>query len=133
LQRDKTTSTVQDPATSPVETAQRFASIDILRGLALFGVLTVNLVTEFRVSIFAQFLGQPAEPEWIDRAVLGFVHYGLELKAFALFSFLFGVGLAMQFERLARTGKPLYWLSAGCSCCSLSASFTCWGSGTATS
>jgi uncharacterized protein len=110
LQTDKTTSAVQDPATSPVETAQRFASIDILRGLALFGVLTVNLVTEFRVSIFAQFLGQSAEPDWIDRAVLGLVHYGLELKAFALFSFLFGVGLAMQFERFARTGTPLYWL-----------------------
>jgi uncharacterized protein len=41
---------------------------------------------------------------------MGFVHEGLELKAFALFSFLFGVGLAMQFERLAGTGRPLYWL-----------------------
>jgi uncharacterized protein len=78
--------------------------------LALFGVLTVNLVTEFRVSIFEQFLTQPSEPDLINRAVVQFLHYALELKAFALFSFLFGVGLAMQFERLSNTGRPLYWL-----------------------
>ncbi|MFC0170085.1 DUF418 domain-containing protein [Pseudoduganella danionis] len=89
----------------------RLASIDILRGLALFGVLMVNLITEFRVSIFQQFLPQPAEAQLLQRAVLGFVHEALELKAFALFSLLFGVGLAMQFERLAPTGRAYYWLT----------------------
>jgi uncharacterized protein len=99
------------PAPTATANHRRLESIDILRGLALFGVLTVNLVTEFRVSIFAQFLTQPSEPDLIDRAVLQFVHYALELKAFALFSFLFGVGLAMQFERLSNTEWPLYWLT----------------------
>lgn len=89
---------------------RRYESIDILRGIALFGVLEVNLVTEFRTSIFAQFVPAPDESRLIDRIVIGFVHYGLELKAFAVFSFLFGVGLAIQFERLAGTGQPLYWL-----------------------
>ena len=48
----------RDPVLEPkaIETSQRFESIDILRGIALFGVLTVNLVKEFRVSIFAQFI-----------------------------------------------------------------------------
>jgi uncharacterized protein len=100
---------------SPVPTAttnhRRLESIDILRGLALFGVLAVNLVTEFRVSIFEQFLPQAREPDLINRAVIWFVHNALELKAFALFSFLFGVGMAMQFERLSNTGRPLYWLT----------------------
>jgi uncharacterized protein len=98
---------------APAATAahRRLESIDILRGLALFGVLAVNLVTEFRVSIFEQFLPQSSEPDLIDRIVIEFVRYALELKAFALFSFLFGVGLAMQFERLSATGHPLYWLT----------------------
>jgi uncharacterized membrane protein YeiB len=100
---------------SPVPTAtadhRRLESIDILRGLALFGVLSVNLVTEFRVSIFEQFLPQARERDLINRAVIWFVHNALELKAFALFSFLFGVGMAMQFERLSNTGRPLYWLT----------------------
>jgi uncharacterized protein len=100
-----------EPAIAATAGSRRFDSIDILRGLALFGVLAVNLVTEFRVSIFAQFLSAPPEPDVIDRAVLSFVRYCLELKAFALFSFLFGVGLAMQFDRLAGTGRPLYWLT----------------------
>jgi uncharacterized protein len=100
----------QDPG-FPIEDGRRIDAIDILRGLALFGVLTVNLVTEFRISIFAQFLPMPAAPGWLDRAVVRFVQAGLELKAFALFSFLFGLGLAMQFERLSGTGRPLYWLT----------------------
>lgn len=90
---------------------RRLESIDILRGLALFGVLTVNLVTEFRVSIFEQFLTEPSELNLINRAVIQFVHHGLQLKAFALFSLLFGIGMAMQFERLSNTGRPLYWLT----------------------
>lgn len=99
------------PEPAAVETRQRFDSIDILRGIALFGVLTVNLVTEFRVSIFSQFLHGFAEPKLIDRIVSNVIFYGLELKAFALFSFLFGVGMAIQYERLSRTGRPLYWLA----------------------
>jgi uncharacterized protein len=38
------------------------------------------------------------------------VSVALESKAFSLFSLLFGVGLAIQFERLARKGSPLRWL-----------------------
>jgi uncharacterized protein len=42
-------------------------SIDIIRGIALFGVLMVNLVTEFRVSIFQQFLPPSGAGPWWDR------------------------------------------------------------------
>lgn len=100
-----------DYAPAPTARHRRLESLDILRGLALFGVLAVNLVTEFRVSIFEQFLNPSAEPHPIDHAVIGFVRHAFEMKAFALFSFLFGVGLAMQFERLSQTGKPFYWLA----------------------
>jgi uncharacterized protein len=41
--------------------SERIDAIDVLRGLALFGVLAMNIVTIFRVSIFAQFLPN-AEP-----------------------------------------------------------------------
>ena len=97
--------------TITVVTEARLDSIDILRGIALFGVLVVNLICEFRVSIFQQFL--PAiEPTFMaDKIVEMFVSMALEMKAFALFSFLFGVGLAVQFERLSRRGRAYYWLS----------------------
>ena len=86
---------------SPVPPGQRISSIDVTRAIALFGVLAVNLITEFRVSLFQQFLAPLAGGTWWDRAVETAVSVGLELKAFALFSILFGVGLAIQFERLA--------------------------------
>jgi uncharacterized membrane protein YeiB len=41
---------------NPVLPAKRINQIDILRGIALFGVLSINLLTEFRVSIFSQFM-----------------------------------------------------------------------------
>ncbi len=95
---------------SPVRPSDRIDAIDVLRGVALFGVLAVNLVTEFRVSIFQQFLPNVHGGMSADRAVESFVSVVLESKAFSLFSLLFGVGLAIQFERLARKGSPLRWL-----------------------
>jgi uncharacterized protein len=85
----------------PVSPWNRIDGIDALRGIALAGVLAINLVTEFRVSIFQQFLavGRPASA--LDRAVEAFLTVAVDMKAFALFSLLFGVGLAIQFERLA--------------------------------
>lgn len=94
-------------AIQPVAVTDRIHAVDILRGIALFGVLAVNLVEEFRISLFQQFL--PVQPYVlpIDRAIGHFISMFLEMKAFALFSILFGVGLAIQFERLARSGSRL--------------------------
>lgn len=85
----------------PVKAKERIQAIDVLRGLALFGVLMVNLVTIFRVSIFQQFLPQAADVPVLDQLANGFVSTFLESKMISLFSLLFGVGLAIQFERLS--------------------------------
>jgi uncharacterized protein len=95
----------------PSDETQRIVAIDVVRGVALFGVLAVNLITEFRVSIFQQFLPPTAQPGAYDAAVERAVEFALESKAFALFSLLFGLGLAIQFERLQETGRPSYFLS----------------------
>jgi uncharacterized membrane protein YeiB len=73
----------------------RIDAIDLLRGLALFGVLAVNLLTEFRVSIFQQFLSNDTPTKGLDGLAETFVSFALESKAFSLFSILFGVGLAI--------------------------------------
>jgi uncharacterized protein len=89
---------------APVAATERLASLDVLRALALFGVLIVNLLTEFRVSIFEQFLGPAAGSPW-DRRIDRAVAVAVESKAFVLFSFLFGVGLAIQVDRARRAGR----------------------------
>jgi len=43
-------------AAAPVNPGERIDAIDVLRGIALFGVLAINVVNEFRVSIFEEFL-----------------------------------------------------------------------------
>ncbi|MEY9590673.1 uncharacterized protein ABIA06_002964 [Bradyrhizobium yuanmingense] len=90
-----------DAPGKPVNPSERLDAIDVLRGLALFGVLAMNIVTIFRVSIFASFLpnAEPAGP--LDRVVAAVLTVAVDSKAIALFSLLFGVGLAIQFERLA--------------------------------
>ena len=96
---------IRDECSGPVNPSDRIDSIDALRGVALLGVLAINLVMEFRVSIFEQFLpaGRPASP--LDRAVETVLMLAVDLKAFALFSLLFGVGLAIQFEHLSASPR----------------------------
>src|SRR5215510_10515403 len=94
----------------PVKPAERIDGIDVLRGLALLGVLIINTVFEFRVSIFAQFLPLPWAQSAIDRALESFLVAGVELKALALFSFLFGVGQCLQLDRLAGNPRRLVLL-----------------------
>ena len=91
---------------SPVSGSERAISLDALRGVALFGVLVVNLLTLFRVSLFAQFLpgGGPQPAPGADYVVSRILAIALEFKAFTLFSLLFGIGLAAQHERIRARG-----------------------------
>jgi uncharacterized protein len=95
------------PAQGPFAPSSRIEGIDVLRGLALFGVLAINIVFEFRVSIFEQFLPPVGTIPAIDRALSDVLAAAIELKALALFSFLFGVGLAIQFDRLINNPRRL--------------------------
>jgi len=98
------------PSPDPVAPAERIDGLDVLRGLALFGVLAINVVFEFRVSIFEQFLPPLGAESAIDRALKLFLVAAVELKALALFSLLFGIGLAIQFDRLANDPRRLVLL-----------------------
>jgi uncharacterized protein len=93
--------------TAAADPEDRIEWLDAIRGVALFGVLIVNLVDEFRISIFQQFFSAASA----DRRVEIAIYFVLQGKALALFSLLFGVGLAIQFERLSASGRPRYWLA----------------------
>ncbi|MCA1510244.1 DUF418 domain-containing protein [Bradyrhizobium sp. NBAIM01] len=101
------TAPASDAPPKPMSPSERLDAIDVLRGLALFGVLAMNIVTIFRVSIFAPFLPN-AGP--LDRAVDAVLTVAVGFKAVALFSLLFGVGLAIQFERLADNARRMILL-----------------------
>jgi uncharacterized protein len=85
---------------APLGPGERIEAIDAVRGLALFGVLIINVVTEFRVSIFEQFLVHPPARAVSDATLHALLMVVLSQKALSLFSLLFGLGLAIQFDRL---------------------------------
>src|SRR3990172_8056746 len=95
---------------APVQQAERIQLVDILRGFALFGILLVNMVVFARP---VQSIGLPIDPAipWYDYAAEWLIHFLGEGKFYSLFSFLFGLGLTLQMERIeGRGGRfvPLY-------------------------
>ncbi len=106
------------PTFTPIGASERFLSIDALRGFALLGILWMN-IPYFALS----------EHGWIDprldgdftglnKAVWLLGHFIFDLKMMAIFSMLFGAGLAVMGERAARRGaslagvyyRRLFWL-----------------------
>ena len=89
---------------APVAVGERLLQLDVLRGLALFGVLLVN-IGYFCGADLAREAGV-AYPLGSFGGVAGdLVRVLLENKAAALLSILFGAGLAIQDERASDKGQ----------------------------
>ena len=72
--------------------------------------MAINVATVFRVSIFERFLPVrflPIRPDdtWLDRVLDSILVIGIDLKALALFSLLFGLGLAIQYDHLSSDAR----------------------------
>lgn len=92
----------QGASQGPVAVGERLLQLDVLRGLALFGVLLVN-IGYFCGADLAQEAGV-AYPLGRFGGVAGeLVRVLLENKAAALLSILFGAGLAIQADRASGT------------------------------
>jgi len=91
---------------APVAPSERIDVIDILRGLALFGILTANMRAfaapfELYGNINRMFT---ANIDWIAQA---FVNTAFQGKFVTLFSFLFGLGFAVQMTRAEERGRSV--------------------------
>jgi uncharacterized protein len=97
--KEERTPTNTDSDWQPAAPSQRYRNIDIVRGLALFGVLMVNLWAAFRVplleNILRPYAGAGSVNHFVDLLIAG----ALEFKAFTIFSFLFGAGVGIQIDR----------------------------------
>ncbi len=105
-------------STGPVTESSRIAELDVLRGIALFGVLTMNFVyfaADGQLATEAQLAALPtAEADWW---AYNFIRLFIGDKANTVFATLFGLGFYLQmkrgegrpgFERLYR--RRLVWL-----------------------
>jgi uncharacterized protein len=96
-------STQAAPANAPVAAAERLEIVDVLRGFALLGILLVN-ITAFKSPGAPPVLGYTGS--LLDElAVFGLLVL-VESKFFTLFSFLFGLGFAIQLLRAQQRNAP---------------------------
>lgn len=84
---------------TPLAPAHRIEPIDVVRGVALGGVLLVNLLDAFRIPLSAHILGADEPLGWAGAPILTALRKLIEFKAFTLFSILFGVGVGIQAGR----------------------------------
>jgi uncharacterized protein len=88
---------------APVAPAEREHAVDVLRGLALLGIVVVNM----------EFYAQPIESGWmqsvggLDGAARWLSAAVFQAKSYLVFSLLFGYGLGIQLARSAASGAPL--------------------------
>ena len=94
---------MSEPA--PVAAADRVEVMDVLRGVALFGVFLVNFTGFAGASIMAteqQLLSLPTAP--FDFSLHQVLEWLFVDKANTLFAFLFGLGFYLQMQRLELRG-----------------------------
>ncbi len=86
-------------------TSQRVHTIDALRGIALFGILAVNIQSAVW-SLGGPTLGQFDEASTLlDRAAVLFTSFFLESKFYPIFCFCFGYGFAVQARKWIANGS----------------------------
>ncbi|MFQ5818190.1 MAG: DUF418 domain-containing protein, partial [Terriglobia bacterium] len=97
---------IAEPAAvlGPVRAKERIEVIDILRGWAIFGILLVNMM------VFSADYLPEAElwPGLADRTAFYLIRFFGESKFWTLFSFLFGLGFALQLERAKARGVRFF-------------------------
>ena len=101
----------------PMRAGERVETIDILRGVAILGILLVNMQLFFS-PMSEMFLGTDHWTGPLDRTVTLLLRFLAQGKFYTMFSFLFGLGMAIQMERAEARGRGfvpffalrLFWL-----------------------
>jgi len=87
---------------APIDPLHRIDVVDMIRGFALFGVLLVNM---FNFGSGGLFWNEP-----IDELAWSVKRFFFETKSWRLFSFLFGLGFALQFIRASERGSKFVFV-----------------------
>ncbi|MBI2213382.1 MAG: DUF418 domain-containing protein [Acidobacteria bacterium] len=90
----------------PIAVTERVEVIDIVRGLALFGILAANM-RGFAGPAKAYIDPASFWPSLPDRIAQAFIDTFIQGKFVTIFSFLFGVGFAVQLDRGAAKGVKI--------------------------
>src|SRR5271156_5809567 len=87
----------------PVSLSERILFIDVLRGMALFGILAANMRAFFAPLDAYGTIGLLFHSR-VDVWAQGFIDLFIQGKFISIFSFLFGMGFAIQMSRAEARG-----------------------------
>lgn len=90
----------------PVRSADRIVVLDVLRGIAVFGILFANLPFMALAGVLADQTGRFVGAGPLDAIAKQVVLFVVDTKFITLFSFLFGAGLALMAEKATARGAP---------------------------
>src|SRR5438105_6657617 len=101
---------------NPISLTERIEVVDVLRGLAVGGILIGNMQWFSGYGMVPAAL--EAQTPLIDQVTHFLVHFFVEGKFYSIFSFLFGFGFALQIARAEERGdtkaslfkRRLFWL-----------------------
>lgn len=92
-------------------TQDRIDSLDLIRGVAILGIYVMNIYSMTAPDIAYSVPRWHEDSGAVDDWVYLFQSLFIESRFMSLFSLLFGVGLAVQWERMAQRGtEPKPWI-----------------------
>src|SRR5262245_57236934 len=90
--------------TAPVLTGERMDGLDAVRGVAVLGILLINVVAFSGYAFITPEQRRALPMSALDGLVWSLLALLIEAKFYSLFSFLFGIGFAVFIERAAARG-----------------------------
>lgn len=93
---------------TPIQPNERIKRVDILRGIALLGILLVNMAFFSSPIVYMEAVGVERSEHMIDKIVESGIQFFAEGKFYPMFSFLFGLGFMIFIQRAEQKGlKPV--------------------------
>ena len=89
----------------PVREHARITSLDLLRGVAVLGILLMNAVSFTFVEAAYYNISADGSATWLDWAVGIFGEIFIDQKFMGMFSLLFGAGIILFIDRAAQRGR----------------------------
>lgn len=93
---------------APAAPAERLPSLDLIRGVAVMGILFVNINDMALPGSSFSYPFLWGERSFADSAVFALNYTWIQLKFYSLFSILFGAGLWLQTQRIEQRDKQPY-------------------------
>ena len=98
--------TVPDQASTPVR--DRVLALDVLRGIAVGGILLANVIVFFGLTFLSREQVLALSHTRADHIAVLFEHVFVDQKFYSIFSLLFGIGFGVQLSRGGDAAVPRF-------------------------